>query len=92
MFSDGTREEAMCQQQLAYSLTATTPKATEIAAPFLGTCRHFPQSVLLFLEASFMQPEGQDLEEQSRVVKEEEEEVDGSKNRFREVKRCNQRA
>lgn len=39
-----------------------------------------------------MQPEGPDLEEQSRVVKEEEEEVDGSKNRFREVKRCIQRA
>lgn len=55
----------MCQQLLAYSLTATTPKAIEIAAPLVGTCPHFPQSVLLFLEALFMQPEGQGLEEKS---------------------------
>lgn len=55
----------MCQQLLAYSLTATTPKATEIAVPLVGTCPHFPQSVLLFLEALFMQPEGQGLEEKS---------------------------
>lgn len=49
--SDGTREEAMCLQLLAYSLIATTPKAIEISVPLLGTCPHFPQSVLLFLEA-----------------------------------------
>lgn len=53
----------MCQQLLTYSLTVTEPKATEIAAPLLSTCPHFPQSVLLFLEALFMQPEGQGLGE-----------------------------
>lgn len=63
---DSTKEEAVCQQLLAYWLTATTPKAIEeIAAPLLGTCPHFPQSVLLFLEALFMQPEGRGLEERS---------------------------
>lgn len=35
----------------------------EIAIPLLGTCPHFPQSVLLFFEALFMQPEEQGLKE-----------------------------
>lgn len=64
LLHDSTREEAMCQKLLAYSLIATTPKAIQIAVPLLGACPHSPQSVLLFLEALFMQPEGQGLKEQ----------------------------
>lgn len=55
---ESTKEEAMCQQLLAYSLIATTPKATERAVRLLGACPHSPQSVLLFLDTLFMQPEG----------------------------------
>lgn len=61
---EGTKEEAMCQQLLAYSLIATQPKATQRAVHHLGACPHSPQSGLLFLGTLFMQPEGQGLEEQ----------------------------
>lgn len=75
----------MCQQLLAYSLIATTPKATERAVRLLGACPHSPQSVLLFLDALFMQPEGESLKEQPG-----KEEARGGE-RCREVERCNQR-
>lgn len=46
------RGEAMCQQLLAYSLTATTPKATEIAAP-LGYLSSF-SPISAFILRSFI--------------------------------------
>lgn len=50
-FFDCTREEAMCQQLLAYSLTATTPKATEIAVPPPGYLLSFPPISTLILRS-----------------------------------------